>query len=60
MVHLSINWYNQVASDIQGCNSSQEVKAMFGKLGGRKATLNMSIDGFCVSFRCWGHRVTIG
>lgn len=33
---------------------------MYGKIGGKRLNLNIGIDGFCVSFRLWGHRVTVG
>ncbi len=36
------------------------VRPVYGKLGGGRSRIDLAIDGFCFTFRVWGHRVTIG
>ncbi len=33
---------------------------MYGKIGGKKIRMDLAIDGYCFTFRLWGHRITIG
>ena len=33
---------------------------MYGKLGGKRIGVDLGIDGYCFTFRLWGHRITIG
>gem|GEM_PF-555962 len=34
--------------------------SVYGRLAGRKIRMDLAIDGYCFTFRLWGHRVTIG